>query len=150
MNAIVKYDEILAFLRSHSKIHPRGLRMEDARTLCVDFAKNTFPFSLPVTSIRLRIEEVADNHIALSYKNIFSDMAGAITGLIANLSSKVERQLYETVREKLPAGIAIDIVGRRIDIDIRHLVNQSKLCEYMSLADVAFTDSGVTVVIDLH
>lgn len=77
-------------------------------------------------------------------------MAGAITGVIANLSSKVERHLYETVREKLPAGIAIDIAGRRIDIDIRHLVNQSKLCEYMSLTDVAFTDSGVTVVIDLH
>lgn len=130
MNAVITYKEISDFVESQYKIRPM-LNTVDTQTVEISYKPGVF---IPAIAIKLRIDEVSDDVVHLSYE-CGKGASFVITGAVSYLE------------QKIPKGIEVNTTDKRITVYPQHIKELEKALEYVALNNVRFEDNSINLAL---
>lgn len=130
MNALITYKEISDFIEKQYKIRPM-LNTLDTQTVEVSYKPSAL---LPAIVIKLRIDEVSDDVVHLSY-DCGKGASFVITGAVAYLD------------QKIPKGIEVNTTDKCITVYPRQIKELEKALEYVALNKVRFEDNSINIAL---
>lgn len=130
MNALITYKEISDFIEKQYKIRPM-LNTLDTQTVEVSYKTSAL---LPAIVIKLRIDEVSDDVVHLSY-DCGKGASFVITGAVAYLD------------QKIPKGIEVNTTDKCITVYPRQIKELEKALEYVALNKVRFEDNSINIAL---
>ena len=128
MNLSFTHNELSELVNNKVSIRPTFITV-DKNTLEVSYKPAIF---MPTISVRFHIEAMCDNVVRLSYEcgNTASLM---IAGVVA---------YYE---EKIPNGIEVNTVDKRVNIYLQRFGQIDKVLEHVALSDIAFEENSANI-----
>lgn len=127
MQIKLDFQELVDFIENKYKIKI-DLVGVDEKTLAVGYK----PMILPKVKATLRVEEINNDFIALSYDcNMAVPM---LVGPVVNIMS-----------EKIPAGIEIDADNKRVKIHLLQIEKLNIAMEFVTLRNVVFANDAVNI-----
>lgn len=130
MNAVITYKEISDFVESQYKIRPM-LNTVDTQTVEISYKPGVF---IPAIAIKLRIDEVSDDVVHLSYE-CGKGVSFVITGAVSYLE------------QKIPKCIEVNTTDKRITVYPQHIKELEKALEYVALNNVRFEDNSINLAL---
>lgn len=130
MNAVITYKEITDFIAKEYKVRPNFTAV-DERSFEVSYKPGMF---LPAVIVSFQIESVCDDLVCLSY-NCGAGASLIIAGAVSFLE------------EKIPDGVEVDTVNKRIKIFLQRFKQLEKIWEYVSLSDISVGSDAVNLTL---
>lgn len=130
MKTVITYKEISDFVEKQYKIRPM-LNTVDLQTVEVSYKPGTF---IPAIVIKLRIDEVIDDVVHLSYE-CGKGASFVITGAVAYLE------------QKIPKGIEVNTADKRIAVYLQQIKELQKAMKYVALNKVSFEDNSINLAL---
>ena len=132
MNAVITYKEISDFIEKEFKIRPKFTTV-DEKTFEVNYKPGVF---MPTISVKFHIEAMRKDIVCLSYE-CGTPASLMIAGVVAYLE------------EKIPSGIEVNTIDKRVNIYPQRFKQLEKALEYVSLSDMIFEENSANVVLTI-
>lgn len=133
MNAIVTYEEISNLIERKFKVCPT-ITVIDEKTVQVSYKPGLF---MPVIGVKFRIENLHNDTVYLSY-----DCGKAASLVIAGIVAYFDK--------KIPNGIEVDAIAKRITIIPHNIDKLKQVLTYVSLKDVTFDYQSVNLTLSVE
>lgn len=132
MKINLSYEEITTFIKNHYKVAPQLKRIDD-QTIEVGCQFMKF---LPIITLQIRIEEVMQNKIRMTYESS-APMKMIIRGVIGLFGGK------------MPDGVEINTESKQITIALSQIEKTRKSMEYMQLENIRFNEADLEFTVNL-
>ena len=132
MNAIITYIEISDFIEKEFKIRPNFTTVDD-KTFEVSYKPGVF---MPSISVKFHIEAMRKDIVCLSY-----DCGIPASLMIASVVAYLE--------EKIPSGIEVNAIDKRVNIYPQRFKQIEKALEYVALSNITFEENSANVALTM-
>lgn len=132
MNAIITYIEISDFIEKEFKIRPNFTTVDD-KTFEVSYKPGVF---MPSISVKFHIEAMRKDIVCLSY-----DCGIPASLMIAGVVAYLE--------EKIPSGIEVNAIDKRVNIYPQRFKQIEKALEYVALSNITFEENSANVALTM-
>lgn len=130
MNAAITYNEVSDFIQKEFKIRPSFITI-DEKTIRASYNPGLF---MPTIGINFHIEAVSKDIVCVSY-----ECGAAASLMIAGVFAFLE--------EKIPKGIEVDSVSKRVNIYPQRFKQVEKALKFVALSDITFeADSAIVAL----
>ena len=130
MNAVITYKEISDFIEKKFKIRPKFTTVDD-KTFEVSYKHGVL---VPTISVKFHIEAMRKDIVCLSYE-CNTPASLMIAGVVAYLE------------EKIPSGIEVNTIDKRVNIYPQRFKQIEKVMEYVALSNIIFEENSANVVL---
>lgn len=128
MNAVITFKEVSDFIEKESKIRPRFTTINE-KTVEVSYKPGVF---MPVISVNVKIEAIRQDIVCMSY-----ECGTAASLMIAGIVAYLE--------EKIPSGIEVNTMDKRVNIYPQRFKQMEKALEYIALSNLTFEENAINV-----
>lgn len=132
MNAVITYKEISDFIEKEFKIRPKFTTV-DEKTFEVSYKPGVF---MPPINVKFHIDAMRKDIVCLSYE-CGTPASLMIAGVVAYLE------------EKIPSGIEVNTIDKRVNIYPQRFKQLEKAMEYVALSNITFEDNSANVVLKM-
>ena len=132
MNAVITYKEISDFIEKEFKIRPKFTTV-DEKTFEVSYKPGVF---MPAISVKFHIEAMHKDIVCLSY-----DCGTPASLMIAGVVACLE--------EKIPSGIEMNTMDKRVNIYPQRFKQIEKVLEYVVLSNITFKDNSANITLSM-
>ena len=128
MNLQINFSEISDFMEQRIGLRPI-FSFVDNKAFEVSYKHNMF---MPTIVVKFRIDAMRKDCICLSYE-------------CSNAASMIVAGVVAYLKDKIPSGIEVNNVDKRVNIYPLHFEHVNRVYEYVTLSDITFAEKSVNV-----